>query len=60
LPRGLNVSVDDFVTAFDLGQKPLGKIIHIDSDPSLTFEKVIFSAPVNIYELKWVKVSIHK
>ncbi len=60
LPRGLNVSVDDFVTALDLGRIPLGKVIHIDTDPSLTFEKVIFSAPVNIYELKWVKVSIQK
>ena len=58
LPRGLNIAVDDFVVSLDIGNKPLGKVAHIDSDPSLTFEKIIFSAPVNIYQLKWVKISI--
>lgn len=60
LPRGLNIALGDFVIALDLGQKPLGKIMHIDSDPSLTFEKIIFSMPVNMYEMKWVKISLDK
>ncbi len=58
LPRGLNISLDDFVVSLDIGSKPLGKVTNIDSNPSLTFEKIIFSAPINIYELKWVKINI--
>lgn len=60
LPRGLEISTDDFVSSSDFGLRPIGKVISIDSDPSLTFEKIFFSTPVNIYEMKWVKVEINK
>ena len=57
LPRGLNIKVGDLVRLSEQN-KVLGKIDSIDEDPSLTFERVYFSAPINIYQLKWVKVSL--
>ncbi len=60
LPRGLLVSEGDFVSSSNLGSRPIGKVVSINSDPSLTFEKIFFSSPVNIYEMKWVKVEAKK
>ena len=50
--------MDDYVVSLDIGNIPMGKVAYIDSNPSLTFEKILVSAPINIYELKWVKISI--
>jgi rod shape-determining protein MreC len=60
LPRGLQVSTDDFVISSNLGLRPIGRVVSVNSDPSLTFEKIFFSTPVNIYEMKWVKVETKK
>ena len=60
VPRGLNVAVGDFVYSANLNAKPMGKIVYIDSDSSLAFEKVLFSVPINIYELRWVTVEVNK
>jgi cell shape-determining protein MreC len=60
VPRGLNIALGDFVSYANLDVRPMGKIIYIDSNESLPFEKVLFSAPINIYELRWVTVGISK
>ncbi len=57
LPRGLNIKLGDLVRLAEQN-KVLGKIDFIDEDPSLTFERIYFSVPINIYQLKFVKVSI--
>jgi len=59
IPRGLNIAVGDFVIYANLDAQPMGKIIYIDSNSSLPFEKILFSAPVNIYQLRWVTVGIN-
>lgn len=60
VPRGLNIAVGDFVSYANLDSRPMGKIIYIDSNESLPFEKILFSVPFNIYELRWVTVGINK
>lgn len=60
LPRGLDIMVGDFVYYANLDAKPIGKITYIDSNASLPFEKILFSTPVNIYELRWVTVEVGK
>lgn len=57
LPRGLNIKVGDIIIHSNLN-KLLGKVGLIDEDPALTFERIYFASPINIYEIKWVKVSI--
>jgi cell shape-determining protein MreC len=60
IPRGLNVAVGDFVYSANIDGKPMGKIVYINADSSLAFEKVLFSVPINIYELRWVTVETNK
>ena len=57
LPRGLDIKLGDIVRLSEQN-KVLGKIDFIDQDPSLSFERIYFSLPVNIYQLRLVKVSI--
>lgn len=58
LPRGLNIKIGDLITYSNLN-KFLGKVEYIDEDPSLTFERIYFAVPTNIYQIKWVKVSLN-
>ncbi len=59
IPRGLGVSLDDFVVSTSL-VRPLGRVHFIDSDPALTFEKILFAVPSNVYELRWVKIDLNR
>jgi cell shape-determining protein MreC len=58
LPRGVKVSEGDFVLAASLDAKPIGKVVSIDTDPALPFQKILFAAPVNIYQLRWVMAEV--
>ncbi|MFA6295321.1 MAG: rod shape-determining protein MreC [Candidatus Paceibacterota bacterium] len=56
LPHGSNIIEGDFVTVPSLNNKPLGVVVSVKVDPVKPFETIIFSSPVNIYELRWVLV----
>lgn len=56
LPRGLMVKEGDYVIAPALNGSPLGIVTSVISDTTEPFEKVLFSSPVNPYELRWVLV----
>jgi len=56
LPKGLNIKEGDFVLSATYKGRPMGKVVSIDSDNALPFQKVYFSVPVNIYQLRWVLV----
>ena len=56
LPRTANVSQGDFVSVPGIKTNLYGIVQTILADPSLPFETIIFAAPVNIYQLKWVYV----
>lgn len=56
LPKGLNIKEGDFVLSATYKGKPMGRVVSIDSDNTLPFQKIYFSAPINIYQLRWVLV----
>ena len=56
LPRTIDVSEGDFVSIPSLKSNLYGTINAVISDPSQPFETILFSAPVNIYQLRWVLV----
>ncbi len=56
LPRGLDISLGDFITLADFDSRPIGKIVSIDSSSSLPFQKVLFAPLFNIYELRWILI----
>jgi cell shape-determining protein MreC len=56
LPRGAQVSEGDNISIPSLKTNLYGIVSAIISNPSQPFEKILFSAPVNIYQLKWVYV----
>jgi cell shape-determining protein MreC len=56
LPRTTAVSEGDFVSIPSLRSNLYGIVGAVVADPSLPFETILFSAPVNIYQLKWVLV----
>jgi rod shape-determining protein MreC len=58
LPRDVKISEGDFIIAPSLDSRPLGVVTSIISDPIQPFEKILFSPPVNIYQLRWVSVGI--
>ncbi|MEI6304867.1 MAG: rod shape-determining protein MreC [Candidatus Taylorbacteria bacterium] len=56
LPRSADVSQGDHVSIPSMRGNLYGIVGSIIADPSATFETVLFSAPINIYQLKWVYV----
>jgi cell shape-determining protein MreC len=56
LPRIINIKEGDAVTIPSLDDAPLGIVNGILSDPTQAFETVLFSPPINLYELRWVLV----
>lgn len=56
LPRSADISEGDFVSIPSIKGNLYGIIRSIIADPSATFETVLFSAPINIYQLRWVYV----
>ncbi|MFA6553957.1 MAG: rod shape-determining protein MreC [Candidatus Paceibacterota bacterium] len=58
LPRGLQVNEGDFVILASSDTRPIGKVVSISSDSAEPFQKILFSPPINIYELRWVSVDV--
>lgn len=56
LPRDAKVAENDFVLAPSIGDMPFGIVNSVITDPARAFETVLFSPPVNVYELRWVLV----
>jgi cell shape-determining protein MreC len=56
LPRGVDVSEGDFVLLAGADTRPIGKVVLVDDSSTLPFQKILFSAPINIYQLRWVLV----
>lgn len=56
LPRNIKVSAGDFVIVPSINDKPFGIVSAIESDPTQSFETVLFAPPINIYQLRWVLV----
>jgi len=56
LPKGAIVNVGDFVVLATLDSRPFGKVVSVDTSSSLPFQKVLFSVPINLYQLRWVLI----
>lgn len=60
IPRDLKVSEGDIILIPDITNSVFGTVGKIIIDPARAFSTVFFSQPINIYEQKWVLVSINK
>lgn len=60
LPKDSRVQLGDSVLAPDLNVSVFGIVKNISIDPARSFSTILFSQPLNIYELKWVQVKIDK
>lgn len=58
VPRDTTIVPGDVVTIPSLNDAFLGIVQDIISEPSHPFATVLFSQPVNIYELRWVEIDI--
>ena len=56
VPRGVDVSEGDYVAIQSSYPNFLGEIAAVFSEPTDPFKTAIFSMPVNIFEIKWVRV----
>lgn len=56
LPKDVKISLGDNVTVPDVNGSVFGIVKDITIDPARSFSTILFSQPVNIYELKWVQV----
>jgi len=56
LPRSVNISEGDIVGVPSLKSNLFGIVDATVADPSQPFQTILFSAPINIYELRWVLV----
>ncbi len=60
LPRDVKIYEGDTVSVPDISNSVFGIVGKIIADPVRTFSVIIFSQPINIYEQKWVLVSLTK
>jgi hypothetical protein len=60
IPRDIKVAEDDSITIPNISNTVFGTIGEIIAEPARAFSTVIFSQPINIYEQKWVLISIKK
>jgi len=56
LPRSVSIARGDTVSIPSLKSNLYGVVNAIIADPSQPFQTILFSAPVNIYQLRWVLV----
>ncbi len=57
LPKDVKISLGDIVTVPDINTSVFGIVKDITIDSARSFSTILFSQPVNIYELKWVQIS---
>ena len=60
IPRDVKVREGDIITIPDISNTVFGTVGTLITDPARAFSTVIFSQPLNIYEQKWVLISINK
>ncbi len=60
VPRDLNIVEGDIVSIPDISNSVFGTVGRVIADPARAFATIIFSQPINIYEQKWVLVSLKK
>ena len=58
LPQAAKVSRGDAVMAPTISSIPFGIVSAVIQDPAQPFETVLFAPPVNVYQLRWVTVSV--
>ena len=58
LPRDAKIAEGDAVINSSLNDRVFGIVSSVITDPAQPFEKVLFAAPVNIYQLRWVLVDV--
>jgi cell shape-determining protein MreC len=58
IPRDIKIKEGDTVTIPDISNAVFGLVGKIIADPARAFSTVIFSQPINIYEQKWVTISL--
>lgn len=56
-PRSFDVVVGDIVTAPSIDTFVIGEVMHINSDPSSSFQVALLKNPINLNSLRWVMVS---
>ena len=60
VPRDLKIKEGDIITVPDISNSVFGRVGKVIVDPARAFSTVIFSQSINLYEQKWVLVSINK
>ncbi len=60
VPRDVKVAEGDTILIPDISNSVFGRVGKILIDPARAFSTVMFSQPINIYEQKWVLVSLNK
>lgn len=60
VPRDLKIKEGDTITVPDISNTVFGRVGKVIVDPARAFSTVIFSQSINLYEQKWVLVSINK
>jgi len=56
LPKQVEVFEGDIVTAPRLNIKAFGTIDHIELSPGGSFQKILIKLPININDIRWVKI----
>lgn len=60
IPRDTKISEGDTISIPDISNSVFGVVGNIIADPTHVFSTVVFSQPINIYEQKWVLISLEK
>ncbi len=60
VPRDVRVTEGDSILVPDITNSVFGRVEKIIIDPARAFSTVMFYQPINIYEQKWVLVSLEK
>jgi cell shape-determining protein MreC len=58
IPRDIKVLEGDIIVVPDIVNSVFGRVAKILIDPARAFSTIMFSQPINIYEQKWVLVSL--
>jgi cell shape-determining protein MreC len=60
IPQATNIKEGDLVSDSSLADSLFATVTSVLSNPADPYETVLFSSPVNIYQLRWVLVEISK
>ena len=57
LPRSFDIIVGDIVVSPTIDTLVIGEVMHINSDPSSSFQTALLKSPINTHSLRWVMIS---